>query len=98
MFVFDISIRSDLILCLSLYCVCSKRHRNATVRVPSDGKSAVLIAKLVPEKFSLWDNFRNRLLIKAAPLIQMLPKQELGEIIEILQVKEYSTGDHALDK
>lgn len=62
------------------------------MRVPSDSKCAVVIAKLVPENFHLWEYYRNMLLIKAAPLIQMLPKQELGEIIDKMQVKEYAAG------
>ena len=68
------------------------RQRSATIRVPKDSLFAVNVAKLVPDNFELWSFFRNTLLIKAAPLIQMLPKQECNEIIEKMQIKEFSPG------
>ena len=54
------------------------------------------VAKLVPEKFGIWEPYRNVLLIKAAPLIQMLPKEELMEIIEKMQIKEYNPGEYII--
>lgn len=68
------------------------RQRSATIRVPKDSQYAVNVARLPPENFEIWSFYRNTLLIKAAPLMQMLPKQECADIIEKMQIKEYLAG------
>eukprot|EP01035_Chromulina_nebulosa_P018133 gene18133-23787_t len=72
------------------------RQRSATIRIPNDSPSAVDVAKLIPENFDKWENYRNILIIKAVPLIQMLPKQDLNEIIEKMQIKEYNKDEYII--
>lgn len=52
------------------------------------------MARLTPEHFDKWAQFRYVLLAKAVPLIQKLPRKERSQILLSLQVREYRGGDY----
>eukprot|EP01038_Epipyxis_sp_PR26KG_P005579 gene5579-7704_t len=70
------------------------RPRTATIRVPRDSPVNVPVARLACQHFDKWNNFRNLLLVKPVPLIQMLPRKERLEIIDKMKIKEYSDGEY----
>jgi hypothetical protein len=64
--------------------------------VPDDSPCCIEVAKLPIDKFDIWELYRNMLLVKAAPLIQQLPKEELLDIIEKMTIKEYKPGEYII--
>jgi hypothetical protein len=73
-----------------------QQKRGATVRVPKDAKVAVNVAVLSPEHFDKWDSFRNLLLVKTVPMIQMLPRKERQKILQNLSIKDFRDGDYII--
>mmetsp|Transcript_20171 Transcript_20171/g.19484 ORF Transcript_20171/g.19484 Transcript_20171/m.19484 type:complete len:2393 (+) Transcript_20171:111-7289(+) len=69
-----------------------RRVRSATVRVPFDGVS-IDIACLLPEQFTIWESYRNILLVQGVPLIQSIPRSERIVVISHAVIKAYKTGD-----
>eukprot|EP01032_Pedospumella_encystans_P009513 gene9513-11190_t len=72
------------------------QKRGATVRVPKDAKVAVNVAVLSPEHFDKWDSFRNLLLVKTVPMVQMLPRKERQKILQNLSIKDFRDGDYII--
>lgn len=70
--------------------------RGATVRVPKDSIVSVNIAVLSLEYFDKWDSFRNLLLIKTVPMIQMLPRKERQKILQNLQIREFKDNEYII--
>jgi len=66
------------------------------VRVPKDAKVAVNVAVLSPEHFDKWDSFRNLLLVKTVPMVQMLPRKERQKILQNLSIKDFRDGDYII--
>ena len=66
------------------------------MRVPKDSKVAVNIAVLSPEHFDKWDSFRNLLLVKTVPMIQMLPRKERQRILQNLSIRDFKDGDYII--
>jgi CRP-like cAMP-binding protein len=74
-----------------------QNKRGATVRVPKDSKvSSVRVAVLTPENFEKWDSFRNLLLVKSVPMIQMLPRKERQKITQELVIREFKDGEYII--
>jgi hypothetical protein len=74
-----------------------QNKRGATVRVPKDSKvSSVRVAVLTPEYFEKWDSFRNLLLVKSVPMIQMLPRKERQKITQDLVIREFKDGEYII--
>lgn len=71
-----------------------QNKRGATVRVPKDSQCPVNVAMLDPEHFDKWDSFRNLLLVKTVPLVQMLPRKERQKILQNLTIREFSNGEY----
>lgn len=74
----------------------TQQKRGATVRVPKDAKVAVNVAVLSPEHFDKWDSFRNLLLVKTVPMVQMLPRKERQKILQNLSIKDFRDGDYII--
>ncbi len=70
--------------------------RGATVRVPVDSTVPVAVARLTVEHFEKWEQFRNLLLVKTVPLIQILPRKERSHILQSLVVREYRDGEYII--
>lgn len=67
------------------------------MRVPKDSKvSSVRVAVLTPDHFDKWDSFRNLLLVKSVPMIQMLPRKERQKITQDLVIKEFKDGEYII--
>lgn len=66
------------------------------MRVPKDAKCAVNVAVLSPEHFDKWDSFRNLLLVKTVPMVQMLPRKERQKILQNLQIRDFKDGDYII--
>lgn len=64
--------------------------------MPKDAKVAVNVAVLSPEHFDKWDSFRNLLLVKTVPMIQMLPRKERQKILQNLSIKDFRDGDYII--
>jgi CRP-like cAMP-binding protein len=64
--------------------------------VPKDAKGPVNVAVLSPEHFDKWDSFRNLLLVKTVPMVQMLPRKERQKILQDLQVRDFKDGDYII--
>jgi len=74
-----------------------QNKRGATVRVPKDSKvSSVRVAVLTPDNFEKWDSFRNLLLVKSVPMIQMLPRKERQKITQELVIREFKDGEYII--
>lgn len=86
----------DVSLSLSLPCALQNK-RGATVRVPKDSKvPSVRVAVLTPDLFEKWDSFRNLLLVKSVPMIQMLPRKERQKISQELVIREFKDGEYII--
>jgi [calcium/calmodulin-dependent protein kinase] kinase len=48
------------------------------------------------EYFDKWEQFRNLLLVKTVPLIQILPRKERSHILQSLVVREYRDGEYII--
>lgn len=66
------------------------------MRVPKDAPVAVNVAVLSPEHFDKWDTFRNLLLVKTVPMIQMLPRKERQKILQNLTIRDFRDGDYII--
>lgn len=62
------------------------------MRVPFDAVS-IDIACLLPEQFSIWESYRNILLVQGVPLIQSIPRSERIVIISHALIKAFKEGD-----
>ncbi|KAJ1429688.1 cyclic nucleotide-binding-like protein [Ochromonadaceae sp. CCMP2298] len=71
----------------------TQNKRGATVRVPKDSPCPVNVAVLLPELFDKWDSFRNLLLVKTVPMVQMLPRRERQTILRNLQIRDFKDKD-----
>jgi CRP-like cAMP-binding protein len=56
----------------------------------------VNVAVLSPEHFDKWDSFRNLLLVKTVPMVQMLPRKERQKILQNLQIRDFKDGDYII--
>ena len=54
------------------------------------------VAVLSPEHFDKWDSFRNLLLVKTVPMVQMLPRKERQKILQNLQIRDFKDGDYII--
>ena len=54
------------------------------------------VAILHPAFFDRWDSFRNLLLVKTVPLVQMLPRRERQKILQNLTIKEYKDSEYII--
>lgn len=66
------------------------------MRVPKDAKVAVNVAVLTPEHFDKWDTFRNLLLVKTVPMVQMLPRKERQKILQNLFIRDFKDGEYII--
>jgi hypothetical protein len=81
---------------LNSYSFFPQQKRGATVRVPKDAKMAVNVAVLSPEHFDKWDSFRNLLLVKTVPMVQMLPRKERQKILQNLFIRDFKDGEYII--
>jgi hypothetical protein len=51
------------------------------------------IACLLPEQFTIWESYRNILLVQGVPLIQSIPRSERIVVISHAVTKAYKTGE-----
>lgn len=61
-----------------------------------DSTVPVAVARLTVEHFDKWEQFRNLLLVKTVPLIQILPRKERSHILQSLVVREYRDGEYII--
>jgi hypothetical protein len=47
----------------------------------------------LPEQFTIWESYRNILLVQGVPLIQSIPRSERIVVISHAVIKAYKTGD-----
>jgi CRP-like cAMP-binding protein len=57
---------------------------------------AVNVAVLSPEHFDKWDSFRNLLLVKTVPMVQMLPRKERQKILQNLFIRDFKDGEYII--